>query len=316
MSGGPREHPEPAAPAAAPELWTPQTLLQWSETYFSGKGIATARIDAERLLSHALGCSRLKLYLHFDRPLTAAELAGYRDLVRRRAERIPVPYLTGEVGFWNLTLKIRPGCLIPRPETETLVEAVLDAAADLREGNESSAAGLTVAEWGTGSGAIPLAVLSESRNLRWIATEPSATAIEVAAENRALHAALLEERGHRLELIRAAGLAPFGEGFRPQLVVSNPPYIPTAIVDTLEPEVARYEPRLALDGGADGLESHRALAGAAAGLLPVGGRLLVEIGYDQAAAVRELLSAQPGLQFREIRNDLAGRPRVAIAERG
>lgn len=295
-------------------IWTPKSILDWSERYFAGKGIDTPRLDAERLLAHVMGCSRLELYLRFDQPLHAGELDRYRELVRRRAGRVPVAYLTGEAGFWSLTLHVAPGVLVPRPETEVLVEAVLEAVRALRE-RAAAPAPLAVAELGTGSGAIPLAVCSEAERLAWTATERDAEAMAVARENSRRHAGLLAPRGNRLHLVRGDRLEPLSAGFRPDLVVSNPPYIPTATLDTLEPEVARHEPRAALDGGADGLAAHRYLAAWAAAHLAPGGRLLLEIGHDQGEAVRALLAGHPELRVLGIGPDLAGRDRVAVAER-
>jgi release factor glutamine methyltransferase len=292
--------------------WTPIALLDWSAAYFAGKGIASARFDAERLLAHVLGCSRLELYLHHDQPLAGPELTAFRELVRRRAQREPVPYLTGEVGFWNLTLAIRPGCLIPRPDTETLVEAVLAA---LRGSERTGAAPPRVLELGTGSAAIPLAVCSESAPLVWIACEREAAALAVARENRARYAEMLAARRQRLWLLQADGFAALQAGFRAELLVSNPPYIPSAAIAALEPEVARYEPRAALDGGADGLAAHRLLVQAATERLLPGGDLLLEIGSDQADAVTALIAARPGLALQEVRRDLEGRPRVVWARR-
>lgn len=296
----------------ASQTWTPKALLDWSTTYFAGKGIAAARFDAERLLAHVMRCSRLELYLQFDKPLAEPELAAFRGLVRRRAEREPVPYLTGEVGFWNLSLAIRPGCLIPRPDTEALVEAVLAA---LRESGTTDGSAVRVLEWGTGSAAIPLAVCSESERVTWIAVERESAALDVARENRLRHAEMLAKRGHRLWLLRAEGFRALAPPLRVDLIVSNPPYIPSAAIAGLEPEVARYEPRAALDGGADGLDVYRLLADAAAERLVPGGDLLLEIGFDQAEAVTALIAARPELEVKESRRDLEGRPRVVWARR-
>jgi release factor glutamine methyltransferase len=294
-------------------IWTPKSLLDWCGPHFESKGIPSPRFDAERLLAHALGCTRLDLYLNFDKPLAEAELTRFRELVRRRGEREPAAYLLGEAGFWKLTLVVRPGCLIPRPETETLVEAILEAVRRRREGTPGTR--LRVAELGTGSAAVPLAVFSDAEHLDWLAVERSAEAISVAAENRARHAELLTPRGNRLLLVRGEGFESARPDGRYDLVVSNPPYIPSAVIDSLEPEVSRWEPHAALDGGADGLRWYRYLLDFAAKHLAPGGSLLVEIGFDQAEAVSELVRAQPGLSLREVRRDLGQRPRVVWAVR-
>jgi release factor glutamine methyltransferase len=290
-------------------------------------------MDAELLLAHVLALRRLDLYLQFDRPLGAPELARYRELVRRRAERIPVAYLTGEVGFWNLTLGIAPGCLIPRPDTETLVESVLAALAEPSGAEDDSGsaeaalakAGLAAAravgtrrvvlELGTGSAAIPLAVCSEVRDLTWIAVERSPAALAVARGNRQRHAALLGPRGNRLWLIGGDAFTALRTDLRADLIVSNPPYIPSAAIAGLMPEVSQAEPRLALDGGVEGLAFLRLLLAEAETRLLPHGRLVVELGHDQLAAVRGLLASTPSLSEAGVRHDLGGHARVLDVRR-
>lgn len=312
-SGAP---PAPASSSSAPSerAWTPKALLEWTEGFFRSKGIAGPRLDAELLLAHVLGLRRLDLYLQFDRPLVSAELARYRELVRKRADRTPVAYLTGEAGFWNLTLEIAPGCLIPRPDTEALVEAVLAALPALRQEAEAAASGtpapLVALELGVGSGAIPLAVCSEAEGLTWLAVERSPEALAVARRNRVRHAALLEPRRNRLWLIQGEAFRALRTDLCVDLIVSNPPYIRSADIAGLMPEVALAEPRLALDGGPDGLAFHRLLVAEAAQRLRPGGRLLVELGHDQLAAVQELVSAASGLSVAGTRQDLGGHARV------
>jgi release factor glutamine methyltransferase len=296
-------------------MWTPKSLLDWSQAHFARKGIQTARLDAERLLIHALRCNRLELYLHFDKPIAEPERSRFRELVRRRARREPLAYILGEVEFWSLSLAIRPGCLIPRPDTESLVETVLAALRERQRTASHEQSALRAVELGAGNAAIPLAVCSESRGLVWAAFEPSPEALAVALENRRAHAGLLAPRGNRLHLVRGDALEALAPSVRPDLVVSNPPYIPSAVIATLEPEVARYEPRAALDGGADGLRWHRYLAGFAGEQLAPGGALLLEIGYDQAEAVSALIAEHASLRLREVQRDLGGRARVVWAER-
>lgn len=300
-------------PSQETRQWNPKLLLDWSSGYFKEKGLSNPRVDSELLLAHVLGCRRIELYLQFDRPMSRTELADYRALVRARASHTPVAYLVGETGFHNLVLKVRPGCLIPRPETETLVEAALDVMEPLRRTGAGAGAGLRVLEVGTGSGAIPLALCSESEGLWIVSCEVSPEALAVAVENLARHAELLSPRRNALHLLRAHGATSLGRGFSPDLIVSNPPYIPTDQIDGLEPEVALAEPRVALDGGPDGLEPHRELMEYAAAMLPAGGRLLLEIGHDQGPAAREALGAHPSLRLVEIHQDLGGRDRVLHA---
>ena len=294
--------------------WTPQDLIAWCEGFFAEKGVETPRLDAELLLAHALGCRRLDLYLQFDRPMQPDELTRFRELVRERARRMPVAYLTGVTEFWSLPLTVRPGCLIPRPDTETLVEVTLEAVEALRsEGGDTAL--LDVLELGTGTGAIPLAVCSEAQGIRWLAVERSARAAAVAAENRSRHAKLLEPRDNRLWLLCGDGFGAVNGEWQPHLLVSNPPYIPSAVLDTLQPEVAREEPRAALDGGANGLDWYRTLVREAATRLRPGGRLLLEIGADQGEALRDLVAGEAVLELLDIRKDLGGRDRVVHAVR-
>jgi release factor glutamine methyltransferase len=289
--------------------------LQWTEGFFRGKGIDTPRLDAELLLAHVLGCPRINLYLQFDRPLGAAELAAFRELVRARAARTPVAYLVGSVGFWKLTLAIRPGVLIPRADTEALVEATLRAISALREQPGSAARPLAVLELGTGSGALPLAVCSEAQHLRWVGVDAAPQAVAVAAENRRRHAHLLAPRGNALLLLRGDRFAALAPSFQPDLIVSNPPYIPSVDIPGLMPEVAQAEPRAALDGGVDGMVFHRYLLDHAAAHLAPGGRLLMEMGQDQGAALTTAAGRRAGLRLLAIHKDLAGRDRVIEVER-
>jgi release factor glutamine methyltransferase len=296
-----------------PTVWTPKSLLDWTEAYFQEKGIASPRLDAELLLAHVLGCERISLYLQFDRPLTAEELERYRALVKARGQRRPLAYLTGEAGFWNLTLRVGEGTLIPSPDTETLVEGILEAVAAQRRGDPGRP--LAALELGTGSGAIPLAVCSEVRGLRWVAVERSPAALAVAAANRARHAALLAPRGNALHLVLGDRFEAIAPGWRPHLVAGNPPYIPTGTIDRLMPEVSRAEPRMALDGGPDGTRFQRYMLAYAARALAPGGRVLFEMGAEQGGALRKLLAGIPALSLLEVRDDLGGHPRVLHAVR-
>jgi release factor glutamine methyltransferase len=296
---------------AAPDVWTPKSLLDWTEAYFDGRGVPSPRLDAELLLAHVLGCRRIDLYLQFDRPLGAEELARFRELVRARGQRRPLAYLTGEADFWSLTLAVREGILVPSPDTETLVEGILGAVADLRAGEPERP--LWALELGTGSAAIPLAVCSEVQGLHWVSVERSAAAMAVAAENRRRHAALLAPRGNALHLVLGDRFEAIAAGFRPHVVAGNPPYIPTATIERLMPEVSRAEPRLALNGGRDGGDFQRYMLAYAERSLVPGGHVLMEMGSDQERRLRGELEQRPGLELVEVRNDLAGQPRVLHA---
>lgn len=300
----------------ADRIWTPKSILDWTEEFFSSKGVSSPRLDAELLLAHVLRCQRIDLYLKFDQPLDSTTLAEFRQLVRQRAERRPLAYLTGETGFWNLTLKIAEGVLIPSPDSETLVEAILAAIAELRaelraeSRTEDPDAPLSVLELGTGSAALPLAVCSEVRNIRWVAVERSPEAMAIARENARAHAALLEPRGNALHLFLGDRFQAIHPQWRPHLVAGNPPYIPSGTIDRLMPEVSRAEPRMALDGGADGGDYHRYMLEYAARALRPGGRVLMEIGAEQSPSLKAWTRQQGGIEWVEFRQDLGGHPRV------
>ena len=280
--------------APAPQqVWTPLELVRWTGEYFRTHGVESPRLDAELLLAHVLGARRIDLYLRFDQPLQAEERAVYRELVRRRArERVPVAYLTGTREFWSRPLRVTPDVLIPRPETEGLVQLA------------AKLAPRRAADIGTGSGAIALALALELPEVEITAVDVSEAALAVARENLAAHGV-----AERVTLRCGRGLAPLEGRF--DLIASNPPYVPSAELDGLAPEL-RHEPRLALDGGPDGLDVIRELAAAAREKLVPGGHLVLEIGADQGARTSELLSAA-GAAHVEVQPDLAGRDRVVLA---
>lgn len=272
--------------------WTVLGLLRWLTDYFSDKGISAARHDAECLLGAALAKDRVGLYLCYDQPLQADELDRIRPLVKRRAAREPLQYILGETEFWSLPLQVSPAVLIPRADTEVLVE---EALARLREQSGS------VLDVGTGSGAIAIAVAHDSGQ-KVEALDVSEAALELARANVA--------RNHLTErvLLRRGDLYRL-DGGPYRLLLANPPYIARAELDGLMPEVAAHEPRLALDGGPDGLDAYRALAAQAPQRLVAGGWLLLEVGDGQAEAVAALLAAA-GLSRIYQRRDYGGLVRV------
>lgn len=282
----------------------PSTVLDFlriASDYFAEQGIETARLDAEVLLGHVLRKDRVFLYVHFDQPLEPFEVDQYRDLVGRRARREPLAYLTGEKEFYSQTFHVTPAVLIPRPETELLVEAVLAWAMEHP--------GLTIADVGTGSGAIAVTLARELPDAKLLAIDTSAEALAVAEENaKKLGVA------DRVRLLRGEWLAPV-RGQSLDAVVSNPPYIASADIEQLEPEVRRFEPRLALDGGRDGLDAYRVLLKQAATVVRPDGAMFLEIGHDQAEAVVDL-SRLSGWQTEEIISDHAGIQRIVSLRRG
>ncbi len=272
------------------QTWTPLTVLDWTTKRFTDAGIGAARLEAQLLLAHALGCTRMQLYTGFDKPLGDTELASYRELIKRRLAGEPVAYLVHEHEFWGLPLAVDRNVLVPRPDTETLIEVARELAPNATR----------ILDLCTGSGAIALALAKELPNARVIATELSPDAAKIARANVAKHGSNIDVREGDL-------FGPVaGEHF--ELIVSNPPYVATAIIDTLSAEVRR-EPRIALDGGADGLAFYDRICAHAREYLDPGGVLAVEHGFDQADAVRARFEAA-GFQRVTVVNDLGKNPRV------
>jgi len=259
-------------------------------------GIEDAKEDARRLLEQASGLSQAGLIAGLNDPLAPGEADRFEGLVARRAGREPLSHMLGQVGFWTLELAVSADVLTPRPDTETVVEAALDALPDRH-------APLRLLDIGTGSGAIALALLSECPNARAAATDLSKAALETARAN-AQRCGLID----RFDSVRTR----WADGIEGQfdLVVSNPPYIASAVIETLEPEVRRFEPRLALDGGGDGLAAYPHLFAEARRLLKPGGAAVFEIGFDQGEAALALAQAAGGRA--ELRQDLAGRDRAVV----
>jgi release factor glutamine methyltransferase len=277
-------------------------MVRWTEGYLREKGFESARLNGELLLAGTLGLKRLDLYLQFDRPLTPGELSEFKGRLRRRAKREPLQYIEGEAAFRDLRLRVDPRVLIPRSETELLVDQVLAWA----RGRE----GLHALDVGTGSGAIALSLATEGPFARVVATDVSPGALEVARANLAAAAP-----GAPVELLEGAGYAPVrGQTF--DVVVSNPPYIGEDERGALDPGVRDWEPEQALFSGADGLDVIRELVAGAPRILRPGGLLALEIGWKQAGSVAELVRAVDGFSEPAVRRDLEGRDRIVTAEFG
>jgi release factor glutamine methyltransferase len=286
--------------------WTLAALLQWTQTKFQSAGISNARLDAEHLLAFAIGCSRMTLYVEHDRPVDDAQRARFRELVKRRLAREPVAYIEGKRGFHALDLELAVDrrVLVPRPETEHLVDWVLEDLAAVPVDASAS-----VVDVGTGSGAIALAIKHRRGDLHVTAVDVSTDALDVAranAQRLAIDVAFVHS-----DLL--ASVSPPAGGWR--AVAANLPYIATAELATLEPEVSVHEPRLALDGGTDGLDLIRPLLEQVAkpGVLADGGAVYLEVGYDQAARVADLVRAH-GL-VADVRADHSRVPRVVRGRR-
>lgn len=281
--------------------WTIGRVSTWTARDLAGRGIEGARLDAELLVAHALGLRRIDLYLRIDQPLDDAELAKIRGLLERRRRREPVAYILGYRDFYNRRFAVDSRALVPRPETELVIEAAI---ARLKARGDGP---LRVLDLGTGTGAIAITLALEIPSLTVDAVDLSEAALALARENVA---ALGAES--RVTLHHGSLYKPIGEA-RYDLIVSNPPYIPSAECDTLMPDVALFEPRLALDGGADGLLVLRTVvAGALSHLLP-GASLVVELGHDQGPAARALAEAA-GFPAVSVTLDYARLDRVLTAD--
>ena len=316
-------------PDPAPE-WTIGRLIEWTRDFFAKKGVEPARLEAEILLAHALGLERIQLYMRYEEPVPEGPRATFRDLVRRRAAREPTRYLVGECEFMSLVMKVTPAVLIPRPETELLVEEVLRrrgvrrgrpaaASADAAPGTlapglatDPAAGPVSILDLCTGSGCVAVSAAVHLPTARVAATDLSAEALEVARTNAQAHGVadrVTFLQGDLYEALDAADAKPA------DFVLANPPYVAEREWADLEPEVRDHEPRQALLAGPDGTEViARVVAGAAAYLVP-GGTLLVEIGAGQGAAARELAGRTRGLADAEILKDYAGLDRVLAARR-
>jgi release factor glutamine methyltransferase len=275
--------------------WTTLAVLDWTTKRFADAGISSARLEAQLLLAHVLGCSRTQLYMGFDKPLGEAELTGYRELIKRRLGGEPVAYLVGEHEFWGLPVYVDESVLVPRPDTETVVEVARATRVD-------RAAPCRVLDLCTGSGAIAISLAKELAAARVVATDISPAAAAIARRNAERNKVADRVDVREGDLWIAAGDDRF------DLIVSNPPYIATPVIATLGAEVRR-EPVLALDGGADGLAFYDRIVAAARAHLVPGGALVVEHGFDQADAVRARFEAA-GFERVALEHDLGKNPRV------
>jgi release factor glutamine methyltransferase len=273
------------------ETWTTLKVLTWTSGYLAEKGLENARREAEWMLCSVTGLDRVGLYLNFDKPLNEDELTAYRALVARRAKREPLQYLLGSQEFDGLEFVVTPAVLIPRHDTETLLEAALAVAPEAKN----------ILDIGTGSGCIAISIAKRLSAANVTAIDLSPEALTVASKNAQLN-------GVEVEFLQGSFFDPVaGRTF--DLILSNPPYITTADLATLQPEVRDHEPKLALDGGPDGLDAYRVIAGSASSFLKTGGWLMVEVGAGQAGPVSELL-ASAGLSDIFVKHDNAAIQRV------
>ena len=282
------------------ENWTVKRLLTWTTDFLKKKGAESPRLDAEVLLSHVLDWPRVQLYTHFEEEVGERARSSFRDLVKMRSEGAPVAYLVGRKEFFSLPLVVSPAVLIPRPDTETTVVVALDCL----KGKHAP----RVADVGTGSGCLAMAIARHHPTARVVAIDISEEALAVARHN-ADALGLSDRVEFRLDDLLASGSEEGGF----DLIVSNPPYIPTGDIAGLEPGVRDFEPHLALDGGRDGLRVVDRLIGEAAMLLNPGGDLVLEIGSEQEIAVRGLIATRAVFESMPTIRDAANHPRVIRA---
>jgi release factor glutamine methyltransferase len=289
--------------------WTIRRLLEWTAGFFTKKNVDSPRLCAELLLAHVLGLPRIKLYTNYEKVVEPRELAAYRELVRRAGEHEPVAYLTGRAHFFSLEFEVSADVLIPRPETETVVENVLQLVRH-QPGLERP----RVLDLCTGSGCIAGAIAHHVKQATVLATDISGAAVVVAKKNMerlGLAERVVVEQGDLFEpLQHMVDRQPF------DLIVGNPPYIPTGQISGLDRNVREYEPMGALDGGLDGLMIHRRILEQAPDRLVAGGHLFLEIAFDQGELARQIAGEHPGFVDVRILKDHSGNERVLAAKRG
>jgi release factor glutamine methyltransferase len=288
--------------------WTIGDLLKTTAKYLKEKGIESPRLTAEVLLAHGLGVDRVGLYLEFEKPLTKKELSDYRDLVRRRVRGEPFQYITGVQEFWSMAFKVGPGALIPRPETELLVEQALSGAEKVKQGHHQ---GLRLLDLGTGSGIVAVSLAKELPEWEVWATDISAEALHWAKLNAEKHGVDCRIRFRQGDLFDSVR----GEEGGFHIIVSNPPYVGDEEYGALPPEVRDHEPRMALAGGLGGMATIERILRAAPDFLNPGGWLLLEMAPGQTERAMEIMEERGCYGEMSRIRDYSGRFRVVTAQR-
>lgn len=287
------------------EIWTIGKILKWTEEYFQKYNIENPRLDAEVLLGYVLNKERIFLYVHFDQPLDSEELAKFKECIKKRAMKMPVAYITGVREFMGLDFKVTEATLIPRPDTEILVETAMERLGKIA-GNEAGT-GKCFADLGTGSGAICLSILNYMKEIEAVTVDISPKAIAVAKENAEKFAV-----SDRIEFLEGDFLKPLESKGKFTAILSNPPYIPKQDILGLEADVKDFEPMGALDGGIDGLDFYRQLLVKGANYIEDGGFLAIEIGINQSQAIMEMAKRNLMWGKVEVIKDLAGIDRCVV----
>jgi release factor glutamine methyltransferase len=293
----------------SPQRWIIKDLLTVTSDYLKKKDIDSPRLCAEVLLAYQLKTTRVKLYLNFDQPLNEKDINEFRALIQRRLTREPVQYITGVQEFWSMEFNVTPQVLIPRPETEILVEQAITILKDKKVQDEKGT--LSVLDIGTGSGAIAISIVSELPDVEIWATDVSGDALEVARGNASKHG--LDAGIHFLKSDLFSSLNNMTQTF--DLIVSNPPYIPIEDYDSLPPEVGQYEPRTALDGGEGGLLFINKLILEAKDFLKQGSWLLIEMAPFQTEKTMELAAQTGSYGEQKVVKDYSHKDRVVMAKK-
>jgi len=292
--------------------WSIKRAFNWTRDYLEEKGDEQARLSTEWLLADACNLSRIEVYTQFDKPLSPEERSKLREAVRRRAAGEPLQYITGSVGFRHLNIEVRPGVLIPRPETEVLVDLALKALPAVQEGEAREP--LRVLDLCTGSGCIGLAIADERPDTQVIATDICPDAVELANYNAVLCHLTDRFTAHIGDLFKAEGVGSAAGNERFDLIVSNPPYIPAAGMDILPREVADFEPKLALAGGEDGLDIARSILECASSYLKKSSQMILELDVRNVHAAADFAVSLNTYNSVEIACDLTGRERFVLVE--
>ncbi|MGL6074074.1 MAG: peptide chain release factor N(5)-glutamine methyltransferase [Fimbriiglobus sp.] len=287
--------------SAPPVNWTIKALTEWTTKFFASKGIDTPLKEARTIMAHVLRCKTIDVVARSEEEPTPEERTQFKALIQRRADGCPTAYITGTRDFYLLAFEVNPAVLIPRPDTEMLILAAADAL--------KSHPNPRILDLGTGSGCIAVSLAHQTKTSQITAIDISVEALEVARRNAETH-----HVSNRIAFLQGDLFAPLPAEAKFELIVSNPPYIAPAEIETLSHEVKDYEPRLALDGGPDGLDFYRRIAATANAFLAPGGTVLVEIGHNQGDAVPTLFR-EAGYADVKLKKDLSQRPRVVVARR-